>query len=111
MKKTDKMKKEIIDIFTESMDRCFNDEYYNIMKKVSKEQVKKKKQLEKLAESYLVYSCVPKDIDEKFMKTCKRLGYYEIIKDCMEMLRETDSDIKLGFYGSVDNDMRKEENI
>lgn len=101
MKKTDKIKKEIIDTFNESMDRCFNDEYYNIMKKVAKEQLKKKKQLEKLAETYLIYSCIPKDIDDELMKTYKRLGYYEIIKDCMQMLRETDSDIKLGFCGNV----------
>ena len=109
MKKTDKIKKEIIDKFNESMDRCFNDEYYNIMKKVSKEQLKKKKQLEKLAETYLIYSCIPKDIDDELMKTYKRLGYYEIIKDCMQMLRETDSDIKLGFCGSVDTEEDKDK--
>lgn len=109
MKKTDKIKKEIIDIFNESVDRCFNDEYYNIIKKVSKEQLKKKKQLEKLAETYLIYSCIPKDIDDELMKTYKRLGYYEIIKDCMQMLRETDSDIKLGFCGSVDTEEDKDK--
>ena len=109
MKKTDKIKKEIIDIFNESVDRCFNDEYYNIMKKVAKEQLKKKKQLEKLAETYLIYSCIPKDIDDELMKTYKRLGYYEIIKDCMQMLRETDSDIKLGFCGSVDTEEDKDK--
>lgn len=109
MKKTDKIKKEIIDKFNESMDKCFNDEYYNIMKKVAKEQLKKKKQLEKLAETYLIYSCIPKDIDNELMKTYKRLGYYEIIKDCMQMLRETDSDIKLGFCGSVDTEEDKDK--
>lgn len=109
MKKTDKIKKEIIDTFNESVDRCFNDKYYNIIKKVSKEQLKKKKQLEKLAETYLIYSCIPKDIDDELMKTYKRLGYYEIIKDCMQILRETDSDIKLGFCGSVDTEEDKDK--
>lgn len=109
MKKTDKIKKEIIDMFNESVDRCFNDEYYNIMKKVAKEQLKKKKQLEKLAETYLIYSCIPKDIDNELMKTYKRLGYYEIIKNCMQMLRETDSDIKLFFGGSVNTEEDKDK--
>lgn len=108
MKNFDKVKKKMKESYLEIINDIDNidEENYKMVEKITKNRERNKEKLKKLAERYCGLSSVCVNQGDLFLKSYRRLGYYEIIKDCIELLQENDENIKLGFGFSTD---KKEE--
>lgn len=92
--KKENMKKTI----NEEIDKFFdNKEEYELVNKIIKERNNKKEELKKFAENYLGFSYFESELSEEDLNKCRRLGYYEVMKDCLEFLQLGDKDMQFGF--------------
>lgn len=90
-------KQQIINTFLASLENV-DEKTFEEVEILSKKEAERKKRLKELADSYFLKEYLyGKDIDEKLLKVYKRLGYYQLIKDCIALLQEDDENIKLGF--------------
>lgn len=90
-------KQQIINTFLASLENV-DEKTFEEVEILSKKETERKKRLKELADSYFLKEYLyGKDIDEKLLKMYKRLGYYQLIKDCIALLQEDDENIKLGF--------------
>ena len=97
-KEIQKEKENIKKSLNEEINKYFNNkENYELIKKISEERSKKKQELKKFAENYLNLSYFKDKLNKEELDKYKRLGYYEVIKDCLELLQLSDKDMQFGF--------------
>lgn len=91
--KKEKIKENLSKIFDD-----IDEETFKWVENFSKKEKERKQKLEELAESYFtIYSILPNRTEKENLEQEKRLGYYQIIGDCLELLKTTDKGIRLGF--------------